>query len=44
MKPKLKILHVEDSLEDSELIQHMLARNGLEADVMRIETREEIFR
>jgi two-component system, cell cycle sensor histidine kinase and response regulator CckA len=43
MKPKLNILHIEDSAEDSELIQHMLVENGIPCDVTRIETRPQVF-
>jgi len=43
MKPRLNILHIEDSAEDSKLIQRMLVDNGLPCDVTRIETRPEVF-
>ncbi len=43
MKPRLNILHIEDSAEDSELIRRMLVDNGLPCDVTRIETRPEVF-
>ena len=43
MKTKLRILHIEDSPEDSELIHRLLIENGLPCDVSRVETRAEIF-
>lgn len=43
MKPRLNILHIEDSAEDSELIRRLLADHGLPCDVTRIQTRPEVF-
>jgi len=43
MKQKLRILHVEDSPYDSELVQYQLRKNQLDCDIHRIETREELF-
>ena len=43
MKQTLNILHIEDSKEDSELVQHLLMSNGLNCEVTRIESRPEIF-
>jgi two-component system cell cycle sensor histidine kinase/response regulator CckA len=42
MKP-LNILHIEDSMDDSELIRRLLVDNGLPCNVTRIETRDEVF-
>lgn len=43
MKKPLKVLHVEDSQEDSELVEEMLRRDGLECEIKRVETRGELF-
>jgi signal transduction histidine kinase len=43
MKQTLKILHIEDSQEDSELITRMLASNGFKCAVRRIDTRPQVF-
>lgn len=43
MKQPLNILHVEDSPQDSELVQHLLLRDGLECNFHRIETRVELL-
>ena len=43
MKQCLHVLHVEDSSEDSLLVQHMLEEDGLECEIQRIETRAELF-
>jgi two-component system cell cycle sensor histidine kinase/response regulator CckA len=43
VKPQLRILHIEDSREDSELIRRMLEQNGFPSDFMRIESRSEVF-
>jgi signal transduction histidine kinase/DNA-binding response OmpR family regulator len=38
---RLRVLHLEDSRLDAELVREMLAVNGLIADVERVETREQ---
>ena len=43
MKPKLNILHIEDSENDSELIKRLLLENGLPCEITRIETRPQVF-
>jgi len=39
MKTGLRILYLEDSQTDCELIRHMLARDGLECEIVRCDTR-----
>ena len=41
MKSKLRILHVEDSEPDSELIHQMLVREGIECEIVRRDTKDE---
>ena len=41
MKHKLRILNLEDSQDDSELIHLCLLREGIECDLVRVETRED---
>ena len=43
MKQTLNILHIEDSKEDSELINRLLATEGFECHFTRVETRLEVF-
>jgi signal transduction histidine kinase len=43
MKQTLNILHIEDSKEDSELIEQLLVSNGFQCEVTRIETRRQVF-
>jgi len=43
MKSSLHILHIEDSVEDCELIQNLLRKEGLKCEVSRVETRSEVF-
>ena len=43
MKDSLKILHIEDCPEDSELIQELLRRDGFSCAVQRVETRNDVF-
>jgi two-component system cell cycle sensor histidine kinase/response regulator CckA len=43
MKKSLKVLHVEDSPEDSILVQHMLQDDGLECEIQRVQTRAQLF-
>jgi signal transduction histidine kinase len=38
---RLRVLHLEDSAIDAELVREMLATNGLVAQVERVETRDE---
>ena len=42
MKQLLHILHVEDSPEDSELVQHKLEGDGLNCEIQRVETRAQL--
>ena len=37
----VRVLHLEDSAYDAELIQHILERNGITCEVTRTETRED---
>jgi len=39
MQQTLNVLHVEDSSQDAELVQHLLQENGLECKTRRVETR-----
>jgi two-component system, cell cycle sensor histidine kinase and response regulator CckA len=39
---RLRILHIEDSEADSLLVQQMLVREGLQCEVERVETREQL--
>jgi len=43
MKQNLNILHVEDSPEDSELVQHLLHDGGFDCNIQRIENRRELL-
>jgi signal transduction histidine kinase len=43
MKQPLNILHIEDSKDDSELIERLMITNGLPCELTRIETRSQIF-
>lgn len=43
MKQSLHILHVEDSPDDSELVGYMLQKEGLDNEIRRVETREELL-
>jgi len=43
MSQTLNVLHVEDSSQDSELVQHILEENGLECKTLRVETREDFL-
>jgi len=43
MKQNLNILHVEDSPEDCELVQHLLRNGGFDCTIKRIETRSELL-
>jgi two-component system cell cycle sensor histidine kinase/response regulator CckA len=43
MKPLLRILHIEDSLEDSELVRRLLAQEGIECELIRAEDRSTVF-
>jgi len=43
MKQILHVLHIEDSKEDSELIQRLLLNNGFQCQVTRVETRPQVF-
>jgi len=41
MEPKLRILHLEDSRNDAELIRENLADGGIDCEIVRVETRED---
>ena len=41
MNAKLKILHIEDSPPDAELIQRCLKKSGLDCEVKVVETKKE---
>ena len=41
MNHKLRILNLEDSRDDSELVRATLAREGLDCDLVRVETRDD---
>ena len=43
MKKTLNILHIEDSREDSELIEQLLRSNGLPCTLTRVEARAQVF-
>jgi signal transduction histidine kinase len=43
MKSTLRILHIEDSEGDSELIRQLLTDAGMPAEMTRVETRAEVF-
>ena len=40
MKPKLRVLHLEDDLRDAELIKSMLVKGGIDGDIVLVDTRE----
>src|SRR5260221_5797442 len=39
MKPKLRILHLEDCQADSEVVRHLLEGAGLDCEIVRPDTR-----
>ena len=41
MKKPLHVIHIEDSLEDSELVQHLLQAAGIACEIQRVETRDQ---
>ncbi|MEW5797506.1 MAG: response regulator [Bacteroidota bacterium] len=43
MKKQLRILHVEDNTKDADLIQLMLADEGFEPDIVRVDTRNDFI-
>jgi signal transduction histidine kinase len=43
VKLLLRVIHIEDSPPDSELMQQMLAEEGFECEVRRVETRQELL-
>lgn len=43
MKQPLHVLHIEDSEEDSELINRLLSNNGIPCEIKRVETRSAVF-
>ena len=42
MKQALSVIHIEDSVEDSELVRQMLENDGLECEFQRVETRDQL--
>jgi DNA-binding response OmpR family regulator len=42
-KSNLRILHVEDCPEDSEIVQRILLKDGIKCEIERRETREEFI-
>ena len=44
MKSKFRILHLEDSEEDCEIIYQMLIRDGIDCEVVRCDSREKFIR
>jgi signal transduction histidine kinase len=43
MKQTLQVLHIEDSEEDSDLVQSLLVKDGLACHFKRIENRSQVF-
>lgn len=43
MKLKLRVLHLEDDLDDAELIKATLNAEGIECDAVRVETRDDFI-
>lgn len=43
MKQSLQIVHIEDSPDDSELVQHLLRKDGLDCAIRRVDTRAQLF-
>lgn len=41
MKKQLRILHVEDNMKDADLIQSLLADEGYEPDIIRVDSRND---
>lgn len=39
----LQVIHIEDSLGDSELMEHMLQEDGLQCEIKRVETRKQLI-
>jgi signal transduction histidine kinase len=44
MKPKLRILHLEDSPADSELVYRLLLGDGIESEITRCDERQKFIR
>src|SRR5882762_200590 len=42
MKHLLHVIHVEDSVEDSDLVRHLLQASGLHCEIQLIQTREQL--
>jgi len=42
VKQALSVIHIEDSVEDSELVRQMLENDGLECEFQRVETRDQL--
>ncbi len=40
----LQILHIEDSADDTEFIQRTLRKGGVDCEIRRVETRDELFK
>ncbi len=43
-KSKYRILHLEDSQADCELVQHLLSSDGIDCDIVRCDDREKFIR
>jgi signal transduction histidine kinase len=43
MKRRLRILHLEDDLNDAELVREILASEGMACDIVRVDTRAAFF-
>lgn len=43
MKSKFRILHLEDSPDDCELVHHLLASDGLDCEIVRCADREKFI-
>jgi signal transduction histidine kinase len=44
MKSKFRILHLEDSEEDCELVHQLLVRDGIDCEIVRCDNREKFIR
>src|SRR5580658_8365444 len=43
MKQSVRILYIEDSMDDCEFVKRRLEKDGLDCDVTRVETRPQLF-
>jgi signal transduction histidine kinase len=44
MKSKFRILHLEDSADDCELVRHLLESDGLDCDIVRCDDRQKFIK